>query len=160
VALSEGDKVTECCLKTCRAEDTLDLRFNTFPLTSKVVLRGEIFRDIVTDFDGLSERVKLTISPTEMGWAGAGVSADCQITIPSRAEAFFFYECSQVTQSEFLLSHLVLSTKSVPHDAADRVTLRTNAEGMLSVQHLVRGMDQAPPCTVEFVFLPLADDIL
>ena len=31
----------------------------------------------------------------EVIWSGTGVSAECRMTIPSRADAFFYYECSR-----------------------------------------------------------------
>eukprot|EP00667_Euglena_gracilis_P025586 EG_transcript_30107 len=108
---------------------------------------------------GVARGVVVEQSPPGPGRHAWASRVPGRISIPSKADAFFHYECGRETESEFLLSHLLLASKGVPRDGGEKVTLRTNSEGMLSIQHQVRTADQGPTCTVEFICLPLIEDM-
>eukprot|EP01006_Ploeotia_vitrea_P048195 TRINITY_DN67207_c6_g3_i1.p1 TRINITY_DN67207_c6_g3~~TRINITY_DN67207_c6_g3_i1.p1 ORF type:complete len:279 (+),score=18.67 TRINITY_DN67207_c6_g3_i1:55-891(+) len=163
LSLMEGDKLTECSLRTGRTETQLDMNFGAYPTGCKMTLRSEVLKEILTDFDGFSQNVEIAVTPQGLYLAGRGAAGELHTEVPAgkHDNPYMHFECAREARFEYITSHLLLAVKALDRGSAEKTSVKMNSEGMLSIQHVIRSVEQGPSCTAELICLPLvADDMI
>jgi len=150
--LEEGGVVTNCAIKTLDADELTDFNFLGSPITNKVIMDAEGLRDAFSELDWSSPTISLLLSPSEPYFRVSTVSAvgSFEVEYPKDSDLFEHFQCSARQENRYKLALLQPCFKALAN--ASRTQIRTNSQGVLSFQHMLKVEDQIG--FVDFFMVP------
>eukprot|EP00741_Cyanophora_paradoxa_P007996 tig00001234_g7735.t1 len=158
--LTEGETVSECGLRTLQPGLEMDLSFRRVPIQNKATLNSEILKEAFQDLEpygGAPDTpVTVCMSPDspflKISTSSPYGDFDAEFPMLNDRDQFMEFE-SQTTQTfSYQLSMMQPSIKALSSSTYTKI--RINAEGVLSMQHMIQASETAPAVFVDFLILP------
>lgn len=151
LVVEEQGIITECVLQTLVEEDqsqeigVFEMAFEQHPVVAKLLIKTEALRDAFVELSELPQAATIILSvqssscTSEETWcfrmAAKGEATSCEIDFAASSPAVVEVWTSETIEVSYHLATLQSALKAV-HFASESY-MRINAEGMLSVQHMM-----------------------
>ncbi|XP_023684511.1 cell cycle checkpoint protein RAD1 isoform X1 [Paramormyrops kingsleyae] len=154
--LEEGGVVTVCKINTQEPEEPIDFEFCSTNVTNKVILQSDSLREAFSELDMTSEVLQITMSPSQPYFrlSTFGNSGNAHYDYPKDSDMMELFQCTKTQTNRYKMSLLKPSTKALALSC--KVSVRTDSQGFLSLQYLVRN-DDGQICFVEYYCCPDED---
>ncbi|NXY87705.1 RAD1 protein, partial [Alcedo cyanopectus] len=154
--LEEGGVVTICKINTQEPEDLLDFDFCSTKVVNKIILQSEGLREAFAELDMTSEVLQITMSPDKPYFrlSTFGNAGSAHLDYPRDSDLMEAFHCNQTQTNRYKISLLKPSTKALAISC--KVSIRTDAQGFLSLQYMIRN-DDGQICFVEYYCCPDED---
>lgn len=160
VMLDENGVLTDCGLRTLVADPPLEFDFIPSSAPNKFIVKSEVIRDALTEFDLLNSGVDVTFSiETNQRFVLSidGPLSACEIEISGTSDCVSRLDCKESQSYSYRLAMLLRTFKSL--SLSRDTCIRMNNRGILSMQLMIQLPNQQS-AVVEFLMCPsiLADD--
>ncbi|XP_055554484.1 cell cycle checkpoint protein RAD1 isoform X2 [Falco cherrug] len=154
--LEEGGVVTVCKINTEEPAELLDFDFCSTNVVNKIILQSEGLREAFSELDMTSEVLQITTSPDKPYFrlSTFGNAGSAHLDYPRDSDLMEAFHCSQTQTNRYKISLLKPSTKALALSC--KVSIRTDAQGFLSLQYMIRNED-GQICFVEYYCCPDED---
>ncbi|XP_069633469.1 cell cycle checkpoint protein RAD1 isoform X2 [Haliaeetus albicilla] len=154
--LEEGGVVTVCKINTQEPDELLDFDFCSTNVVNKVILQSEGLREAFAELDMTSEVLQITMSPDKPYFrlSTFGNAGSAHLDYPRDSDLMEAFHCNQTQTNRYKISLLKPSTKALALSC--KVSIRTDAQGFLSLQYMIRNED-GQICFVEYYCCPDED---
>ncbi|XP_064295719.1 cell cycle checkpoint protein RAD1 [Phalacrocorax carbo] len=154
--LEEGGVVTVCKINTQEPDELLDFDFCSTKVVNKIILQSEGLREAFAELDMTSEVLQITMSPDKPYFrlSTFGNAGSAHLDYPRDSDLMEAFHCSQTQTNRYKISLLKPSTKALALSC--KVSIRTDAQGFLSLQYMIRNED-GQICFVEYYCCPDED---
>ncbi|NXD82215.1 RAD1 protein, partial [Halcyon senegalensis] len=154
--LEEGGVVTVCKINTQEPEELLDFDFCSTKVVNKIILQSEGLREAFAELDMTSEVLQITMSPDKPYFrlSTFGNAGSAHLDYPRDSDLMEAFHCNQTQTNRYKISLLKPSTKALAISC--KVSIRTDAQGFLSLQYMIRNED-GQICFVEYYCCPDED---
>ncbi|XP_062468886.1 cell cycle checkpoint protein RAD1 [Pezoporus occidentalis] len=151
--LEEGGVVTVCKINTQEPEDLLDFDFCSTKVVNKIILQSEGLRKAFAELDMTSEVMQITMSPDKPYFrlSTFGNAGSAHLDYSKESDLIEAFQCNQTQTNRYKISLLKPSTKALALSC--KVSIRTDAQGFLSLQYMIRNED-GQICFVEYYCCP------
>ncbi|XP_065518318.1 cell cycle checkpoint protein RAD1 [Lathamus discolor] len=151
--LEEGGVVTVCKINTQEPEDLLDFDFCSTKVVNKIILQSEGLRKAFAELDMTSEVMQITMSPDKPYFrlSTFGNAGSAHLDYSKDSDLIEAFHCNQTQTNRYKISLLKPSTKALALSC--KVSIRTDAQGFLSLQYMIRNED-GQICFVEYYCCP------
>uniref|UniRef100_A0A8C6JW50 Cell cycle checkpoint protein RAD1 n=2 Tax=Melopsittacus undulatus TaxID=13146 RepID=A0A8C6JW50_MELUD len=151
--LEEGGVVTVCKINTQEPEDLLDFDFCSTKVVNKIILQSEGLRKAFAELDMTSEVMQITMSPDKPYFrlSTFGNAGSAHLDYSKDSDLIEAFHCNQIQTNRYKISLLKPSTKALALSC--KVSIRTDAQGFLSLQYMIRNED-GQICFVEYYCCP------
>ncbi|XP_050185798.1 cell cycle checkpoint protein RAD1 [Myiozetetes cayanensis] len=151
--LEEGGVVTVCKINTQEPEELLDFDFCSTKVVNKIILQSEGLREAFAELDMTSEVLQITMSPDKPYFrlSTFGNAGSAHLDYPKDSDLMEAFHCNQTQTNRYKISLLKPSTKALALSC--KVSIRTDAQGFLSLQYMIRNED-GQICFVEYYCCP------
>uniref|UniRef100_A0A8B9F0Z7 Cell cycle checkpoint protein RAD1 n=1 Tax=Amazona collaria TaxID=241587 RepID=A0A8B9F0Z7_9PSIT len=151
--LEEGGVVTVCKINTEEPEDLLDFDFCNTKVVNKIILQSEGLREAFVELDLTSEVVQITMSPDKpyLRLSTFGNAGSAHLDYSKDSDLMEVFHCNQTQTNRYKISLLKPSAKAL--SLSCKVSIRTDAQGFLSLQYMIRNED-GQICFVEYYCCP------
>ncbi|NXK83326.1 RAD1 protein, partial [Amazona guildingii] len=151
--LEEGGVVTVCKINTEEPEDLLDFDFCNTKVVNKIILQSEGLREAFVELDLTSEVVQITMSPDKPYFrlSTFGNAGSAHLDYSKDSDLMEVFHCNQTQTNRYKISLLKPSAKAL--SLSCKVSIRTDAQGFLSLQYMIRNED-GQICFVEYYCCP------
>mmetsp|Transcript_21613 Transcript_21613/g.32166 ORF Transcript_21613/g.32166 Transcript_21613/m.32166 type:complete len:261 (+) Transcript_21613:30-812(+) len=145
--LENDGQISECSIRTIEGIKALDFNFRSAILLNQASMKSKYLKDSFAELDiPGAQNVELVMSPNSpfMTLKAEGDSVCCKITFPNDelAEVFEHFQCQHYTSYRYNSALIQMCAKSLSRmPKSDTTMIQVNAEGMLKLQHIVRGKD-------------------
>ncbi|UYV73580.1 RAD1 [Cordylochernes scorpioides] len=155
--LVEGGVVTDCRINTLDPGDNPDFEFPPESVVNKVIMKSEALKDAWNDLDFTSESLEISISPDKpfLRLSTHGLAGTIKIDFSKDADIMECFNCSVSQVNRYKVSLLKPSYRALTQ--SDKFSLRTDANGFLSLQYLITSDDKNHACFVEYICTPDED---
>ncbi|XP_015179482.1 PREDICTED: cell cycle checkpoint protein RAD1 isoform X2 [Polistes dominula] len=156
VVIEENGVITDCSLKTQNPEGLLDFYLEEQNVYSRVVLKTELLKDILTELDPTSEIIELLLSPEEPFFriSTNGLAGICHIELPHDGDMIENFKCQAAATTKYKLAHIKPAMKAL--SCAYKTSLRTDTCGLLCFQYMIK-TEEGNVCYVEYYISPVID---
>ncbi|XP_009316735.1 PREDICTED: cell cycle checkpoint protein RAD1 [Pygoscelis adeliae] len=154
--LEEGGVVTVCKINTQEPDELLDFDFCSTKVVNKIILQSEGLREAFAELDMTSEVLQITMSPDKPYFrlSTFGNAGSAHLDYPKDSDLMEAFHCNQTQTNRYKISLLKPSTKALALSC--KVSIRTDAQGFLSLQYMIRNED-GQICFVEYYCCPDED---
>ncbi|XP_075582758.1 cell cycle checkpoint protein RAD1 isoform X2 [Pelecanus crispus] len=154
--LEEGGVVTVCKINTQEPDELLDFDFCSTKVVNKIILQSEGLRQAFAELDMTSEVLQITMSPDKPYFrlSTFGNAGSAHLDYPRDSDLMEAFHCNQTQTNRYKISLLKPSTKALALSC--KVSIRTDAQGFLSLQYMIRNED-GQICFVEYYCCPDED---
>ncbi|KAJ3293350.1 ssDNA endodeoxyribonuclease [Blyttiomyces sp. JEL0837] len=158
--LEENDVVTVCRLTKSDHERTLMLNsdFGKQPLQAKIIMSSTWLKESLHELDSTAENIVIQVSPADpfLRISASGISGDAQMDYPKHEDVLESFFCLNPMKSMFRFSLIQPALKAL--SLSDKISLRLNQAGFLSIQFLIPVTDKGDVGFVEFLCSPLEEE--
>eukprot|EP00727_Mastigamoeba_balamuthi_P011849 m51a1_g7287 Cell cycle checkpoint protein rad1 (361) ;mRNA; r:45001-46210 len=127
--------------------------FRDSECTGEIIVDAEVMREAFGEIDWNGDTATLHLSPDAPYFrlSSDGVCGTCEIEYSKDSEVFERFRCSRTQVTRYRLSALQPTVRALA--VARKTKLSVNAEGMLSMQHMIQTEDKRVSF-VDFLILP------
>eukprot|EP00050_Salpingoeca_kvevrii_P000907 m.158236 g.158236 ORF g.158236 m.158236 type:complete len:295 (-) comp10244_c0_seq4:4898-5782(-) len=154
--LEDSGVITECDIRTLEPGRSPDIDIRATAIPCNIIMRSSWLSIVFSELDQTSSLLELHISP-DRPWfriSTSGSAGTSQIDCPNDSDMVESFTCTQTLVFSYLLKTLKCSEKAL--SISNKISIRVNAWGFLSMQYLVLVEDQA--VFIEFLCLPQEDE--
>uniref|UniRef100_A0A914XN71 Cell cycle checkpoint protein RAD1 n=1 Tax=Plectus sambesii TaxID=2011161 RepID=A0A914XN71_9BILA len=157
VIMEEGGVVIRCSVRTQQSDEILDFEFDPENVVSKIIMKTEALWDQFVDLDTSSNTLAFAvdIKPSRLRLSTDGELGTIDIDFPADSEIIEKFETKEKHQNKYRLS-LIRRVNKTLH-LAQKVSIRTDTRGILSMQFMVEQPDNQH-IFIEFFCVPDTDD--
>ena len=153
--MEEGNERTQCTIRTMEYEEVTPINFRGTEVVNEVIVEAEMMKEAFGELDWSSTTVKIMMSPDAPYFqlSTEGAPGMCEVEYPNQPDVFEKFRCTKTQVNRYKLSVLIPTIRALA--IAKKTQLRSNAAGVLCMQHMIQTEDRK----MSFVdFLLLADD--
>jgi len=127
---------------------------------NKIILNSEAFIEFWRCADLNSDWIEILITDTEpyLQFSTESERAKVNHSISKNSENIEFFQCSYAVKNRYKMSLIKQSIKALINSS--KLSIRTNADGLLSLQFMIKLDETHENCFVEYYLMPFADNIL
>lgn len=159
VSRKDGSIDTECSILTYEVEGYCDLAglYRSTPTVNRVIMQSKALRDSLNEFEKSVPTLTLELSANDpnLRLAANSVSGQVELDFSSSSSVLESFQCGSYQKVSFSFAAMMAMMRALI--ASTKVNMRTNDEGILSVQCMVP-ITSSENCFAEFVILPLVEE--
>lgn len=156
IILEEGGVVTDCSIKTMEPDKQTEIDIRATEIPSNIIMKSSWLADVFAELDMTSELLEIHISPGRPYFrlSTTSQSGVTMIECPKDSDVVESFQCSQTLIFHYKLKLLKPSEKALAK--SQKISIRINKWGFLSIQYLVE-LEDGQPVFIEFLCLPEED---
>eukprot|EP01094_Clydonella_sp_ATCC50884_P023345 TRINITY_DN5569_c0_g1_i2.p1 TRINITY_DN5569_c0_g1~~TRINITY_DN5569_c0_g1_i2.p1 ORF type:complete len:318 (+),score=84.62 TRINITY_DN5569_c0_g1_i2:44-955(+) len=151
--LRHKDILTDINMNLFAIDRIYPFPFSASRMVNKLIIDSTWLKEAFNELDWSADDVTLTLSPDAPHFrlTTGGVLGSCQVDCPADSEMIESFECAQTQANRYKFSILKPSVKAL--QVATKTQLRTNVDGALSLQHMVK-VEDGSSCFIDFFVCP------
>ncbi|XP_075239662.1 cell cycle checkpoint protein RAD1-like [Convolutriloba macropyga] len=151
-----GSVITDCQVRTLDTDEApLDLHFPPEDVINKVIMNPSVLYERVSELDLTADFVQIELSPVEPYFSLTTKGNLLKVTdkVDQESGHILSYDVKKYQQLSYRSNQFKLIHKTL--QCCTKVSIRTNEDGFVCIQFMVR-FDNCPKiCFVEFFFAPV-----
>jgi len=139
--LEESGVVTDCRLKTMESAELLNFDFNSTNICSKIIMNAECLKVAFSELDMTSDLLEILISPENPYFrlSTFGIAGSSTQDFPQDSDMIEGFLCQKHASHRYRIALIKPCIRAL--SVADKVSVRIDIRGFLSLQFLVKNED-------------------
>lgn len=161
IVLEESNVTTTCALTTYEPEAELggDIPLKRDALVLKIIMKASLLLNAMTELDSTSPtRLTLEVSPSapNLTLSASGPHASASVEFSEDKQLLETFQCAGIAANSYKFSMIKGASKAMA--LASKVSIRTDENGVLSLQFMIEGEGSSGDSFVDFRFVALLDE--